>query len=105
MAVPDHGGTPGKINDLRQPGRQRLNGKLRVSNHPLRISYNAGRRLIWLAGYFRPIVGAIFGLVFYVLINAGLLQVLVAPHELGSRAFFIAAVCFAAGFSEVISAK
>ena len=73
---------------------------LRVSNHPLNISYNAGRSLIWFAGYFRPIVGAIFGLAFYVLINAGLLQVLAAPRDIASRAFFVAAICFAAGFSE-----
>jgi hypothetical protein len=73
---------------------------LRVSNRPLSIAYSAGRGLIWLAGCFRPIVGAIFGLVFYVLINAGLLQVLAAPRDIGSRAFFVAAICFAAGFSE-----
>jgi hypothetical protein len=73
---------------------------LRVSNHPLNIGYNAGRGLIGFAGYFRPIVGAIFGLAFYVLINAGLLQVLTAPRDIASRAFFVAAICFAAGFSE-----
>jgi hypothetical protein len=73
---------------------------LRVSNRPLSIAYNAGRRLIRLAGWTRPIVGAIFGLVFYVLINAGLLQVLAAPRDIGSRVYFVAAICFAAGFSE-----
>jgi hypothetical protein len=73
---------------------------LRVSNNPLNIGFNAGRGLIWLSGYFRPIVGAIFGLAFYVLINAGLLQVLTAPRDIASRAFFVAAICFAAGFSE-----
>jgi hypothetical protein len=73
---------------------------LRVSNRPLSIAYSAGRGLIRLAGCFRPIVGAIFGLVFYVLINAGLLQALAAPSDIGVRAFFVAAICFAAGFSE-----
>ena len=74
---------------------------LRVSNHPLSISYTAGRSLTWLSGFFRPIVGAIFGLAFYVLINAGLLQVLTPLRSIGDRAFFfIAAICFAAGFSE-----
>jgi hypothetical protein len=73
---------------------------LRVANKPLTINYSAGRGLIRLAGVFRPVVGAIFGLVFFVLINAGLLQVLAAPHKMGSRAFFVAAICFAAGFSE-----
>ena len=72
---------------------------LRVSNHPLSIDYGAGRSLIRLAGCFRPIVGAIFGLVFYVLVSAGLL-LLSAPHDIRSRAFFVAAICFAAGFSE-----
>jgi hypothetical protein len=73
---------------------------LRVSNRPLSIAYIAGRSLIWLSGFFRPIVGAIFGLVFYMLISAGLLQVLAAPRDIGIRAFFVAAICFAAGFSE-----
>jgi hypothetical protein len=73
---------------------------LRVANQPLSVDYHAGRPLIKLAGSFRPIVGAVFGLVFYLLINAGLLQVLAAPSEIGSRAFFVAAICFVAGFSE-----
>lgn len=73
---------------------------LRVANQPLTINYGAGRGLIRLGGVFRPVVGAVFGLVFFVLINAGLLQVVAAPHEMGSRAFFVAAICFAAGFSE-----
>jgi hypothetical protein len=73
---------------------------LRISNRPLSIAYTAGRNLIWLAGFFRPIVGAIFGLVFYVLINAGLLQVLGSPSTIEKLAYFVAAVCFAAGFSE-----
>lgn len=71
---------------------------LRVANQPLTINYTAGRGLIRLAGVFRPVVGATFGLAFFVLINAGLL--LATPHEMNSRAFFVAAICFAAGFSE-----
>jgi hypothetical protein len=71
---------------------------LRVANQPLTINYTAGRGLIRLAGVFRPVVGATFGLAFFVLINAGLL--LATPHEMSSRAFFVAAICFAAGFSE-----
>jgi hypothetical protein len=71
---------------------------LRVANQPLTINYSAGRGLIRLNGVFRPVVGAIFGLAFFVLINAGLL--LATPHEMSSRAFFVAAICFAAGFSE-----
>ncbi len=73
---------------------------LRVANQPLTINYSAGRGLIRLAGVFRPVVGATFGLAFFVLISAGLLQVLATPHEMKSRAFFVAAICFAAGFSE-----
>jgi hypothetical protein len=65
----------------------------------LSIAYIAGRGLIWLSGFSRSIVGAIFGLIFYVLINAGLL-LLAPPHDIQGRAFFVAAICFAAGFSE-----
>jgi hypothetical protein len=39
-------------------------------------------------------------LVFYIIIIAGLLQVLKAPSDTVSRAHYIAAICFAAGFSE-----
>jgi len=73
---------------------------LRVANQPLTINYSAGRGIIRLGGVFRPVVGAIFGLVFFVLINAGLLQMLATPHTMATRAFFVAAVCFAAGLSE-----
>jgi hypothetical protein len=73
---------------------------LRAADQPRNIDYHAGRQLIKLNGRFRPIVGAVFGLVFYILINAGLLQVLAAPQEIGARAFFIAATSFVAGFSE-----
>jgi hypothetical protein len=72
----------------------------RVANQPLKIDYHAGCQLIWMNGSFRPIVGAVFGLVFYIIINAGLLQVLTAPREIGDRAFLIAAISFVAGFSE-----
>jgi hypothetical protein len=73
---------------------------LRVANQPLSIDYHAGHRLIRTAGVIRPIVGAVFGLVFYIVVNAGLLQALAAPSDIVSRAHYIAAICFVAGFSE-----
>jgi hypothetical protein len=73
---------------------------LRIANQPLSIDYHASRRLIQLAGGTRPIVGAVFGFVFYLLISAGLLQVIAAPRGIGNSAHLVAAICFAAGFSE-----
>jgi hypothetical protein len=73
---------------------------LRVANQPLSVDYHAGPRLIHTAGVVRPLVGAVFGLVFYIIVNAGLLQVLAAPSAIISRAHYIAAICFIAGFSE-----
>jgi hypothetical protein len=73
---------------------------LRVANQPLSVDYHAGRDLIRTAGIARPLVGAVFGLMFYIIIIAGLLQVLTAPSDMVSRAHYIAAICFVAGFSE-----
>jgi hypothetical protein len=72
---------------------------LRVASRPADIDYHAGRHIIRVAGFSRPIIGAVFGLVFYIFINAGLLQVLVPPPDV-SRMHFVAAICFVAGFSE-----
>lgn len=73
---------------------------LRVANQPLSVDYHAGRDLIRTAGIARPLVGAVFGLVFYIISIAGLLQVLKAPSDIVTRAHYIAAIGFVAGFSE-----
>jgi hypothetical protein len=63
-----------------------------------RIDDQAGKALIFCAGAFRPIVGALLGLSLYVFIESGLLPLKIPG---GSQAFyFLAAISFLAGFSE-----
>ena len=79
----------------------------RMTSGNLTLRFRAGRILILLLGGFRPIIGAVFGVLAYVLILVGLLPVRipetapvptalvqsVVPYFLGVAAFF-------AGFSE-----
>jgi hypothetical protein len=58
-----------------------------------------GRLVTGLAGAFRPVVGAIFGVAFYVFVQAGLLPLDDGLDE-GKVAFFYAGLAFLAGFSE-----
>jgi hypothetical protein len=63
-----------------------------------RIDDQAGKALIFCAGAFRPIVGALLGLALYVFVESGLLPLKIPG---GSQAFyFLAAISFLAGFSE-----
>jgi hypothetical protein len=48
----------------------------------------------------RPWIGALFGVVFFVLLNAGILQAVKLPDERDRFLYFVAAITFLAGFSE-----
>jgi hypothetical protein len=74
----------------------------RSSSGKLKLDYHAGWVLTSISGFFRPILGAIFGLAVYVFLNAGLAQIGL-PDATGNDAkhvFFFAAIAFLAGFSE-----
>jgi hypothetical protein len=73
---------------------------LRVMNQPLQIDYHVGKPLMFLAGVFRPVLGALFGVIFFVLLNAGILQAVKLPDERDKFLYFVAAITFLAGFSE-----
>jgi hypothetical protein len=73
---------------------------LRVMNQPLQIDYHVGKPLMFLAGVFRPVIGALFGVIFFVLLNAGILQAVRLPDERDKFLYFVAAITFLAGFSE-----
>jgi hypothetical protein len=68
---------------------------------PLEIPDRTGHPLIAVAGLVRPIIGGIFGLALYILLNAGLVDIFKLPEEdTLKRLFFFAAVAFLGGFSE-----
>jgi hypothetical protein len=64
----------------------------------LNIDFQVGRVLIFLAGMFRPVVGALLATGLYVLINGGLIPLKIPAQSRGE--FFFAAIAFLAGFSE-----
>lgn len=72
-------------------------GTLRLND--LVLSGESGPRVLSIAGVMRPLLGAVFGVVLYVLLESRLLP-LAGPAEESKRIFFYMAVAFLAGFSE-----
>lgn len=71
----------------------------RLTANRLRVDTGAGAALIRLAGGFRPVVGAIFGLALYIFIEADLFPI--SPTITGQKlTYFYLAAAFLAGFSE-----
>ena len=70
----------------------------RITSGKLALDRHAGRSVLTLAGAFRPPIGAVLGLVLYVVIQAGLIPLAIpaAPKDL----YTFSAVGFLAGFSE-----
>ena len=64
----------------------------------LDIDYQVGKGLIFFAGLFRPIVGALLAAALYVLINAGIIPLKIPGPPEGN--FFFTGIAFLAGFSE-----
>lgn len=75
---------------------------LRVSRSSLEVGEDQQRWVLFLSGMFRPILGAVFGIAFYVLTVGGLLP-LDVPQDTTKAAFFFAGVAFLAGFSEQLA--
>lgn len=77
------------------------------SGRRLDVDYEQGRVVTLLAGSFRPIIGAVFGGVLYVLVVGGILPLAApaatsasAPAEVEKIALFFAGLAFLAGFTE-----
>lgn len=70
----------------------------RQSASGLRLNYETEHTTIKRNGYFRPLVGAVFGVVSYGLLAGGLLAINPAPGT--SRLAFYVSIAFVAGFSE-----
>lgn len=63
------------------------------------VDVKASAGLIFSAGAFRPVVGALFGIALYALIASGLVPIKV-PAATSQLYFFVGAISFLAGFSE-----
>ncbi len=69
----------------------------RMINGNLTVRHEVGRRTIFTVGVFRPITGALFGLLVFALIQSGLLPFTIQPEN---PLFFYSVIGFLAGFSE-----
>jgi hypothetical protein len=64
----------------------------------VRLDYEVGELLIVMLGAFRPVLGAIFGVLAYFAIDSKLLPI--TPPTTGRQFFYYALFAFVAGFSE-----
>jgi hypothetical protein len=71
----------------------------RLTSNKLRVDPSAGPLLVRLAGGFRPVVGAIFGLAIFVFVQATVLPVKITVTGIQLNYFYLA-IAFLAGFSE-----
>jgi hypothetical protein len=71
----------------------------RISRGLKLIDSQQGHLVTILAGAFRPLIGAIFGLALYVFVQGGLIPI-ATPEGDGPEALFFAALAFLSGFSE-----
>jgi hypothetical protein len=78
-----------------------------MNTDQLKVDYHAGKLMISIGGFFRPLVGAVFGLVFYALVGSKLLPMALptvtapaAPDSKEQTLLFFATIAFLAGFSE-----
>ncbi len=62
------------------------------------IDYEVGRPSLRRVGSFRPIIGAVFGVVVFLALKSGLVQL--QPGAESQSAYFYATLAFVAGFSE-----
>ena len=72
----------------------------RVTEDNFRVDYEAGRQAIARVGSFRPVIGAIFGVVLYFALESGLLHIQVPGNDESQRFAFLVVAAFLAGFSE-----
>lgn len=72
----------------------------RMTNGRLTLAAEDGRRTIRILGGNRPVLGAILGVVLYVLLGGGLLPLENEPSGIVHVQYYVAALAFIAGFSE-----
>lgn len=70
----------------------------RMSAGKLALNHESGKGIIRLLGGMRPLIGAVFGVALYVLLEGGLLSL--GPADRSDLVYFYAGVAFVAGFSE-----
>ena len=72
----------------------------RMSSGGLKLTPESGRKTIRVLGFMRPVLGAVFGAVLYVLLDGGLVDVINPPSGDSGKLAFYAGLGFISGFSE-----
>ena len=72
----------------------------RMSAGKLKIDYRTAGDMVRTFGVVRPLLGAVFGMVVFALIEGGFLPWVDAPQEPGAYAAFLAILGFLSGFNE-----
>jgi hypothetical protein len=75
----------------------------RISQDDLKLMPAIDRRMTWLLGSIRPVIGIVFGALTYVLIESGLLTGGTVPDIPTDRYLYYAGLAFAAGFTERVA--
>jgi hypothetical protein len=73
---------------------------MRLTSGGLVLRYRVGPWFTRFLGFFRPLIGSVFGILMYFLISSGGALALQAPSGFDKRYYFFAVVAFIAGFSE-----
>jgi hypothetical protein len=71
----------------------------RMTFGSLTLDYSVGWNQLSKLGFFRPVIGALFGLASYILVVGGLLSI-ASPPDPATSLYFYTGVAFLAGFSE-----
>jgi hypothetical protein len=72
-----------------------------VGNHTLKLDSRVGRRNLYILGGVRPLLGALSGLVLYLLLSSDLIGI--GPTSSGDAAGLYAAIGFVSGFGERVA--
>jgi hypothetical protein len=72
----------------------------RMSSGGLKLTPESGRKTIRALGFMRPVLGAVFGAVVYVLLTGGIVDVVNPPSGVDAELAFYAGLGFVSGFSE-----
>ncbi len=75
----------------------------RINSGQFDLTYDVGRPYLTFLGGLRPVIGAVFGLVFYFATAGGILRIFAIPHgssQTTARLFTYLVIAFLAGFSE-----
>ena len=71
----------------------------RMGKGPLDLNPESDKRSFWQLGLARPVIGAVLGVVSYVLVGGGLIAIS-PPTAATNQALYFAGIAFLAGFSE-----